>query len=409
MQPGRILMWCAAVVALASPAIAAPDEELLGKAAGYPIGTRRSWFYDESVRVGSFSNLDKVLPYYYTLTKAASPSLLPPSPSELKIEYRFEGQPHTLEDFLDRQRVTGLLVIKDGKILFERYQYDRKPADRFVSHSMAKSLVSIAVGMALAEGKIASLDDTAAKYVPDLAGSAYGETSIRNLLRMSSGVRFNEVYDGNDDVARFAKLRGSVGAVQALRAFDVREVGQGTRFHYASSQTVALAVLLHEVTGTTLSAYLTGRLWQPMGAEADATWIKTRDGIEVAAGEFNAVLRDYGRLGVLLANDGAVGTTQVIPKEYLLEATDWHRQPDAFAPGRATPYFGYGYQFWTYPGEKRRFALLGVYGQSIFVDPELKLVMVVTAVAKDASVNKESLAKERNVMWRAIVSKYGSW
>ena len=119
-----------------------------------------------------------------------------------------------------------------------------------------------------------------------------------------------------------------------------------------------------------------------MGAEADATWIKSPDGIETGSGNFNATLRDYGRLGVLLANDGAVGGRQIVPKDYLLEATDWHRQPQAFAPRRATPFFGYGYQFWTFPGEKRRFALLGVYGQSIFVDPELKLVMVVTAAAK---------------------------
>ena len=103
-------------------------------------------------------------------------------------------------------------------------------------------------------------------------------------------------------------------------------------------------------------------------------------------------MRDYGRLGVLLANDGEVGGKQIVPKEYLLEATDWRRQPAAFAPRTATPFFGYGYQFWLFPGEKRRFALLGVYGQSIFVDPELKLVMVVTAAAKNASVGKESFA-----------------
>jgi CubicO group peptidase (beta-lactamase class C family) len=168
-------------------------------------------------------------------------------------------------------------------------------------------------------------------------------------------------------------------------------------------------VLLRAVTGTTLSEYLTERLWQSMGAQADATWVRSPDGLEIGSGSFNAILRDYGRLGVLLANDGAVGTRQVVPKEYLLEATDWHRQPDAFAPRRATPYFGYGYQFWTYPGEKRRFALLGVYGQSIFVDPELKLVMVITAVAKNASVGKESFAMERNAVWRGLIGKYGSW
>ena len=408
MQPMRILMQCVALVALAFPAAAAPDEQQLGKAAGYPIGTRGSWFFDESVRVGSFSNLDKLLPHY-TLKKAASPLPLPAAAGEPKIEYRFENRAYTIDDFLARQRITGLLIIKDGEVLLERYQYDRKPADRFVSHSMAKSIVSIAVGIAVAEGKIASLDATVAKYVPKLAESPYGETSIRNVLRMSSGVPFNEVYDGKDDLTRFSILRNSSGSIDALRAFRVREVEQGTRFHYASSETVLLAVLLRAVTGTTLSEYLTERLWQPMGAEADATWAKTSDGTETASGSFKAILRDYGRLGVLLANDGAVGTRQVVPKDYLLEATDWHRQPDAFAPRRATSYFGYGYQFWLFPGEKRRFALLGVYGQSIFVDPELKLVMVVTAAAKNASVGKEPLAAERDAVWRAVVRKYGSW
>jgi CubicO group peptidase (beta-lactamase class C family) len=408
MQPGRILLQCVALVALAFPAAAAPDEDVLGKASGYPIGRRASWFFDESVRVGSFSNLDRLLPHY-TLTKAASPLPLPKTASEPRIEYRFENRTLTLDDFLARQRITGLLVIKDGEILLERYQYDRTPAHRFVSHSMAKSIVSMAVGMALAEGKIASLDDLVSKYVPKLAGSPYGETSIRNVLRMSSGVPFNEVYDGKDDLTRFSILRGSQGSIEALRAFGSREVEQGTRFHYASSETVILAVLLRAVTGTTLSEYLTGRLWQPMGAGADATWVRSRDGLEIASGSFNAVLRDYGRLGVLLANDGAVGDKQVVPKDYLLEATDWHRQPDAFAPRKATSYFGYGYQFWTYPGEKRRFALLGVYGQSIFVDPELKLVMVITAAAKNASVAKEPLAAERDAVWRGLIGRYGSW
>ena len=408
MRPRRVLVLCAALLGLAFPARAAPDEARLGKAAGYPIGTRGNWFYDEGVRVGSFSNLDRLLPHY-TLPKAASPLSLPAAAATPKFEYRFENQAHTLEDFLARQRVTGLLLIKDGEILFERYQYDRKPADRFVSHSMAKSIVSIAVGMAVTEGKIASLDDTVAKYVPTLAGNVYGEASIRNILRMSSGARFSEAYDGKDDLARFANLRGSNGAIEALRAFDDREVEQGKRFHYASNQTVVLAVLLRAVTGATLSEYLIGRLWQPMGAEADATWIRSRDGLEIASGSFNAILRDYGRLGVLLANDGAVGARQVVPKDYLLEATDWHRQPAAFAPTKATPYFGYGYQFWLFPGEKRRFALLGVYGQSIFVDPELKLVLVITAAAKTASVGKEVFGRERDALWRGVVRNYGNW
>jgi len=175
------------LVALAFPAGAAPDEDLLGKAAGYPIGTRANWFYDEGVRVGSFSNADKILPHY-TLAKSTTPLLLSTTAAASKIEYRFENQSYSLDDFLARQRVTGFLLIREGEVLAERYQYNRNAENRFVSHSMAKSIVSLAVGMALAEKKIASLDDTIAKYVPELAGNPYGETTIRNMLRMASGV-----------------------------------------------------------------------------------------------------------------------------------------------------------------------------------------------------------------------------
>src|SRR5215210_1219547 len=408
MQTSRTLLPCAALIAMTFSALAAPDEELLGKKAGYPIGTRANWFYDERVRVGSFSNLDRIIPHN-TLKKAASPVPLLAPANQPKIEYRFENRMYTVNDFLARQRVTGLLLIKNGEVLLERYQYDRNAANRFLSNSMAKSIVSLAVGMALAEKKIASLDDAVSKYEPKLAGSPYGETSIRNLLRMSSGVKFIESYDGNDDLKRFAIARYLHGSVDGLRGFKLREAEQGTRFHYASSETVVLAMLLRAATQTTLSNYLNERLWQPMGAEAAATWAKTSDGVESGAGGFNATLRDWGRLGVLLANDGAIGDKQIVPKDYLLEATDAHRQPDAFAPRRATPYFGYGYQFWIFPSEKRRFALLGVYGQSIFVDPELKLVLVITAAAKNASVGKESLGRERDALWRGIIRKYGAW
>jgi CubicO group peptidase (beta-lactamase class C family) len=408
MQPLRILLSCAVLFALGSPLRAAPDEQQLGREDGYPIGSPFNWFYNERVRVGSFSRLDEILPHY-TLKKPAAPLPLPKTSSAPKIEYRFEQQALTLDDFLNRQRVTGFLLIKDGEVLAERYQYDRKPDHRFVSHSMAKSIVSIAVGLALAEKKIASLDETVARYVPELSGNVYGETTIRNMLRMSSGVAFAEIYDGKDDLAKFFRLRAAQDSVAAFRAFDGREVEQGTRFHYASNQTVALTLLMRAVTGSSMSEYLTTRLWQPMGAEADATWIRMKDGTEVGAGSFNAVLRDYGRLGMLLANEGALGGRQILPKDYLLDATDWHRQPAAFAPGKATPYFGYGYQFWLFPGEKRRFALLGVYGQSIFVDPELKLVMVVTAAARNANVGKESLGRERDALWRGVVGQYGRW
>lgn len=398
-----------AAALLAGPILgAAPDEEALGKSRGYPIGSMANWFYEESVRVGSFSHQDEIVPHH-TLERSAEARPLRRAKVEPEIKYSFGGKSNSFDDYLAHQRTTGLLIIKDGEILVERYQYDRKAADRFVSHSMAKSLTSLAVGFALQEGRIGSLDDKVSKYVAGLAGCAYGETSIRNLLRMASGVKFEEKYDGKDDLARFTGLGAAKGTVAALRAFDEREVPEGTRFHYASAETTTLGVLLRAATGTTVAEYLEERLWKPMGAEADATWSIDAAGMERCAGGFNAILRDYGRLGILLANDGASNGRQILPRDYLLEATDWRRQPPQYDAKRATPIFGYGYQFWLFPTEKRRFALIGVYGQAIYVDPGLKLVLVHTGVAHNASVGKESMGLELRSLWHGLVTHFGEW
>ncbi|QQS11685.1 MAG: serine hydrolase [Rhodospirillales bacterium] len=404
----RALIGAGATMLGAGGARAAPDEEALGRSAGYPVGTRSNWFYDERVRVGSFSNLDAIMPHN-RLPRAPAPRPLPRGEDLADLRYTFEGGARSIDDFLARQRVTGLMVVRGGAVLAERYQYDRTPAHRFVSQSMAKSITSIGVGFAVAEGRIRSVDDMASAYVPAIAGVPYGDTSIRDLLRMSSGVAFSERYDGRDDAAKFAGIQARDGTVAGLRAFTTREAPPGRRFHYASIETSTLAVVLHAATKQTLSAYIGERLWRPMGAEADATWVVDPTGTERAGGNFSATLRDWGRLAVLLADDGARDGRQIVPRDWLLEATDWRRQPAAFAPRVATPFFGYGYQFWTFPADKRRFALLGVYGQSIFVDPELRLALVITAAARNASVGKESLAGERNALWRALVGRYGKW
>jgi CubicO group peptidase (beta-lactamase class C family) len=204
-------------------------------------------------------------------------------------------------------------------------------------------------------------------------------------------------------------MQATKGTLAGLRLFGEREAPQGERFHYASIDTSALGAVLQAVTGKSLSEYLTERLWQPLGAESDATWIIGADGLERASGNFNATLRDYGRLGVLLANDGARDGQQIVPKDYLLEATDWHRHPDAFAPKAAGPRgLGYGYQFWTLRGELRRFALLGVFGQAIFVDPARKIVMVHLAAAKNPRVGVESMAGERMALWEGVLASVGS-
>lgn len=399
---------------LTSASHAAPDEERLGRAQGYPVGTAGNWFTQESVRVGSFTRqaeIDGLLNGgVHSLAASPAPWPLPRAPAEPAYRWHIDAFRNlSLEDYLARQRVMGLLILKDGVVQVERYQYERGAADRFVSHSMAKSLVSLAVGMALQEGRLRSLDDRADRYASALAGTLYGETSLRDLLRMASGARFDERYDGADDLARFARAAAREGLEAAARLVSERAAPAGERFNYASPETVMLAAVLRAATGESLSDYLQPRLWQAMGAESSALWRTDRKGLESAGGNFNATLRDYARLGLLLAHDGQRSDTgvQVIPRDYLLEATDATRHPAAFAPGQATAYYGYGYQFWTFPGRPRRFALLGVYGQMIFVDPVLKLVMVQTAANATPRPGQTSLAREADAFWRGLISYYG--
>jgi len=410
---------CALALALIPGAAwAAPDEDKLGKARGYPVGTAKTWFSDESVRVGSFTAHGEIPGILngrsHVLTPSDRPMLLPKAASEPSFRWEVGGDRNlTIEDYLARQRIMGLLIVKDGVVQVERYQYDRTADHRFLSNSMAKSITSIAIGLALREGLIRSLDDRADRYAPKLAGTLYGETTIRNLLRMSSGARFTERYDGADDLARFTRAASEAGFEAAAAVITDRAAPQGTKFSYATAETAMLAAALRGATGQSLAEFLTPRLWRAIGAETSAFWRADRTGLEGAGGGFSATLRDYARLGIVLANDGVrpddPERREIIPRDYLLEATDWRRVPEAFQPGRATPSRGYGYQFWLYPGETRRFALLGVFGQMILIDPGLKLVMVQTAANATAQAYQTSLAAESNALFRGLVRHYGNW
>ena len=399
-------------------AVAAPDEAALCKDQGYPVGTPRNWFFDECVRVGSFTHHAEIPGLMggraNAMAPAAQPLELPQAAQEPAYRWGI-GQESglSIDDYMNRQRVMALLVIKDGVIQVERFQYGRNAGHRFLSNSMAKTITAMAVGLALREGRIQSLDDRADRYAPTLAGTLYGETTVRHLLRMSSGAKFEERYDGKDDLARYGMAAYRGGAAEGARVITERLHAPGERFNYASAETDMLALVLQGATGETLSSYLQTRLWQPMGAETSGLWRAGANGLERASGNFNATARDYGRLGVLLANDGTrpdrPDLGEILPRDYVLEATDWKRHPSAFAPLRATPYYGYGYQVWTFPGQQRRFALLGVYGQAIFVDPAQKLVMVHLAANATAKAGQTRMGREMGALWYGLVTHQGRW
>ena len=233
---------------------------------------------------------------------------------------------------------------------------------------------------------------------------------------MASGARFTEDYSGKDDLARFNQAARQSGAAAAARTITERAAPEGERFNYASVETQMLGLVLRGATGQTLCQYVSEKLWQPMGAQSQATWLTNpADDVEFAAGNFNAAVHDYARLGWLMANDGQRNGQSVIARDYLLQMTDAERQPEAFRPGRmnnkGSSYLGYGLQTWLLPGSQRRFVLLGIYGQAIMVDPQLKLVMVHMAVAKDASGDASGMhmGAERDALWRGIVARYGKW
>ncbi len=382
-----------------------PDAAAYGAEDGYPVGTRTT-FTDACFLVGAFSHFDQLFPCHH-MPRSATPWSFQRAAKEPDITYTFGGERRSISDYLSRNPVTGLLIARDDTILFEHYQYARSDRDRFLSQSMAKTFTAMLIGVAVGEGAIVSIDDPAEDYVPDLEDTEYGKTSLRNLLHMSSGVRFTEDYGGKDDDERLEVelLFGETGksTAEIITQFNTRGADPGTKWNYAAPDPLVLGLVLRGATGRKVADYLHAKIWGPMGAEADASWIVDHSGQELTHGFVSAVLRDYARFGRLLAHDGEWQGRQLIPRQWVIDATTVPEQNSYLTPGRLVPGFplGYGYLTWILPGEKRMFALLGTRGQAIFIDPATRLVMVHTAVRKNfVEPWDEALA-----LWSAVLQQ----
>ncbi|HXQ06240.1 MAG TPA: serine hydrolase [Bradyrhizobium sp.] len=382
-----------------------PDAAAYGAAAGFPVGTRATASQLENL-VGTYSHFDEMFSSR-PIRRATTPWLFKRAP-EPAISYNFRSDRLSIEDYLGRNPTTGLLIAKDDTILYEHYQYARTDRDRFLSQSMAKTITAMLIGIAVSENKIRSIDDLVSVYVPGLANTEYGKTPIRDLLHMSSGVAFSENYDGKDDVAQLSRdLFGVPGKdpIASVAQFNTRIDPPGTKWHYASVETEILGLVLRAATGVPVADYLGDKIWGAIGTEADASWTIDSTGQETTFCCFNATLRDYARLGRLLAHDGAWEGRQLIPRQWLLDATTVNPGNAYLAPRAATPYFGYGYQVWIFPGEQRSFALIGIRGQMILVDPASKLVMVHAAVRKKPSDRASSA--DLIALWLGVVAQLG--
>lgn len=392
---GRIAILVLGACLATLPAWAAPDEEAYGAAEHYPSGDRNTWWSNPRFLVATHTGMDRLFPSR-ELKRGDGP-VRPLAPAAQPLQWT------ELDNYLASHPATGLLILKDGKLLAERYQYARRAEDRFTSWSMAKTFVAMAVGVAIAEGRIASIDDPVDRYEPALRDTAWQGVSLRHVLHMASGAKFDETYDKpGTDIARLSRAwsQQAGSLIDALGSIRGREAEPGDRFKYISADTQVLGQVLVKATGRPLADYVAEKIWAPMGAEADAYWTLDAGGMEAAYCCLNARLRDYARFGQLLLDGGKVGDRQVIPAAWVSAATSVRFRDGYLQPGRATRYMGYGYQIWIFPDDLG-FALLGVRGQAVFVNPRHKLVMVQTAVWRNSS--DPQLSRQRDEFWRALV------
>ena len=338
--------------------------------------TRDSRIFTGAAQVENFRSMASIYPVR-VIRRAAKPAPLAAGKATA-LPASFEAQGRTLDTqaFLAQVETTGLLVLKDDRLVYETYWLGNDATTQTISWSVVKSVVSALMGIALHEGAIRSVEDPVTQYVPGLAGSGYDGVRIKDVLQMSSGVRWNEDYsDPQADINVFGRVFRRGESLDAFAARCVRGREPGTYNLYNSTDTHVIGMVLRHATGRSLSDYLKEKLWDPIGAEADAFWIVDDKGAEMAGGGLNAVLRDYARLGLLYQNGGALNGTQIVPESWVKASVT----PDAphLMPGprpSALLPSGYGYQWWV-PDDSGVFAAIGIYNQYVYVDPKARVVI----------------------------------
>lgn len=337
--------------------------------------------FAESHRIENFRAMDRVFPSR-PVAWSGPVWAFDSDPHPLPATYRFEGAEHDLAAFLDRTVTTGLMVVHQGTVTHEEYRLGADETSPFTSWSMAKSVISALIGIAIDEGHIADIRDPIGAYVPALAGSGYADVPIEDALTMSSGVAFDEDYDNPMSDINMLFIRAmamgvpveeTIAGLESVRA-------PGIFNDYVSSDTMALGLVLEAATGMPVADYLASRLWGPMGAEADAFWSTDRTGREFALCCLNATLRDYARFGRLYLEGGARDGQQIIPADWVtasVNPTGPHLQPGENPASSWT--FGYGYKWWIPENPQGDFSAIGVWGQYIYVDPTHEVIIVKTS------------------------------
>lgn len=359
-------------------------------------------FWKPEQQMANYPHMERVYPTR-TVKRGDHVSPLPKAASELKTSWTLDGESWDTETYLARNHGVGLLVIKDGRIALEKYAGGLGPDSRWTSFSVAKSFSSTLAGAAVKDGYIGNVDDPVVKYLPGLKGSGYDAVSVRQLLQMTSGVKWNESYtDPNSDVSRFGS-EPSVNGSDPVVTYMARlpsEAAPGTKWVYKTGETNLVGSLVRAATGKTLADYLSEKVWKPVGMEQDANWQVDASGGEIAGCCLSATLKDYGRMGLFVLNGAKVNGKSILPDDWMKQATT---SADA-AKGKTPLPGGYGYQWWLTEGAA--FRGQGIFGQQMWINPDLKLVIISWSAWPAA---QDQLAgRRRSAMVAAVEAAYAA-
>ncbi|WP_297514394.1 serine hydrolase [uncultured Caulobacter sp.] len=332
---------------------------------------KRLGFWSPSEQEAGYRAMETIFPTH-PIKAGKTVRALPPG-QPLSVNFTYDHRPYTEADFMKINRVSGLLVLKDGKVLLERYGLGRKPTDRWTSFSIAKSVTSTLLGAAIRDGAIKSLDDRADSYVTELKGGAYDGVTLRQLLTMTSGVHWNEDY--NDPASDF-NLHATELGPEAFKRFSAlpRDAEPGKKFHYSTGESNLIGAVVMRATGKGLAEYLSEKVWRPYGMETDGVWMTSQDGLDLGGICFSARLRDYGRLGQFMLEGAQAGGNPVLPAGWIDTATRSLEKTDYGTD--------YGFQWWIEPFGG--YAGIGIMGQALYIEPSRNVVIVIQSAWSNA-------------------------
>jgi CubicO group peptidase (beta-lactamase class C family) len=360
--------------------------------------------FDEDRIARNFSNMESM---FETIEIRNPDSVFTFGRSEqnLPTQYSYQGETRRIDQFLERTRTTALLVLKGNDITFEEYYLGTRAEDRRITWSVSKSFLSALFGIAIEEGSITSLQDPVTQYVPELIGSGYDGVSIKNVLQMSSGVRFDEDYGSfNSDINRFGRLMALGGSFDEFAASLVNEREPGTFLNYVSLDTHVLGMVIRKATGRTFVDYFNKKLWSQIGTEDSALFMVDKKQEPMVLGGMNIRTRDFARFGKLYRDGGMWNGNQVVPAQWVIDSVT----PDAphLIPGQrdtSAHSLGYGFQWWIPENAEREFMAIGIYDQFVYINQEAGVVIVKNSANIDFMENAFEATTETVEVFRSIV------